>query len=154
MRTDLTRVMTLMHADSGSSRWFDFLNVRDTHHELSHNTQPNAIEQLTAIDTWEVQQFATLLQRMRDVDEGDGATLLDRSAVYFSSEVSNGAQHLATNLPVLLAGRCGGAFQPGRHVACAQGQPVSSLFLAILDALGVPSRTFGDDGTAALTGLA
>jgi hypothetical protein len=46
-------------------------------------------------------------------------------------------------LPVLLAGGSR-KFQTGRHVRYAQSAPVSSLYLSVLDAAGVPTERFGD----------
>ncbi len=44
---------------------------------------------LQAIDTWEVEQLAYLLQKMDEVTEGTG-TLLQHSQVFFSSEIEDG----------------------------------------------------------------
>jgi len=39
------------------------------------------------------------------------------------------------NLPVVVAGAGGGAFQPGRYVK-AKEQPITNLFLSMADAMG------------------
>ena len=46
-------------------------------------------------------------------------------------------------LVLLLAGGSG-KFKTGRHVRYNEGAPVSSLYLSILDAAGVPTERFGD----------
>jgi hypothetical protein len=56
-------------------------------------------------------------------------------------------------MPLLLAGRGGGAIAPGRHLR-RDGVPVADLYLSLLGAAGVPAATFGQDGTAPLAGLA
>jgi molybdopterin-guanine dinucleotide biosynthesis protein A len=45
---------------------------------------------------------------------------------------------------VLLAGGAGGRLQGGRHVACADGTPLTNLLLAILDKVDVHRDRLGD----------
>lgn len=150
---DLTRVATFMLGNGGSGRSYDFLGVPNAHHEVSHH-QDDADKQaqLQTIDTWEVDQLRYLLSRLAALDEG-GESVLHRSAVFFSSEIEDGDSHSHANLPVLLAGQAGGAFQTGRHVRVTQDEPVANLFISILNAVGVPTTSFGDDGTGLLAGL-
>lgn len=154
LRCDLTRVMTFMLGNGGSGRPYDFLpDVKGAHHELSHHrNQPEIQAQLQTIDTWEVAQFAYLLQQLQTVKEEDGASLLDHSLVMFGSEVADGNSHDHSNLPILLAGRLSGAVKPGRHIR--RSEPIANLYTSILNAVGVPVGKFGDDGTGPMQGLA
>jgi hypothetical protein len=153
MQCDVTRVLTFMLGNAGSNRTYDFLGVTGAHHELSHHGGDAAKQAaLQTIDTWEIAQFAYLLERMDAIEEGDG-TLLDHAAVYFASEIEDGNSHNHRNLPVLLAGSCGGAFSTGRHVAYDGEPPLANLFLSLLEALGVPQSSFGDNGTGPLANL-
>lgn len=150
---DLTRVVTFMLGNGRSERVYDFLGLSDTHHTYSHHQRrPDIYEALAKIDRWEVEQYAYLLQRLKTVREVDGTPLLDSSMVYFSSEVEDGNSHGHTNMPVLLAGRGGGALAPGRHVRYS-GEPVANLFISLMQAMGVEASTFGDDGTRPLPHL-
>jgi hypothetical protein len=56
-------------------------------------------------------------------------------------------------MPVLLAGGGGGTIATGNHRRYSN-QTVGNLFVSVLAALDVPTPTFGDDGTAALPGIA
>jgi hypothetical protein len=47
-------------------------------------------------------------------------------------------------LPILLAGRGGGAIQPGRHVRYEKDTPMTDLFLSMLDRMGTPAERIGD----------
>jgi hypothetical protein len=82
---------------------------------------------LLQIDTWEMQQIAYLLGKMKQVDEG-GQNLLYNSAVFVSSDVSDGDRHNHDDMPVLLAGHGGGSLSPGQHVwfPSAGGAPLTS----------------------------
>jgi hypothetical protein len=148
---DLTRVVTFMLANAASIRSFDFIGVVGAHHELSHHRgDPAKIDALTQIDTWEVGEFAYLLEQMQGTVDPSGASLLDNALVFFSSELSDGDRHTHRDLPVLVGGRGGGAVTPGQHRSLPAGTPIANLFLTMLDAAGVPAATFGQDGTELL----
>ncbi|NBD10242.1 MULTISPECIES: DUF1552 domain-containing protein [Corallococcus] len=149
---DLTRTCTFMLGNARSERVYSFLGLSGEHHAYSHHQRAQAnYDALAKIDKWEVEQFSYLLQRMKGVLE-EGGTLLDHSVAYFSSEIADGNMHEHKNLPILLAGRAGGAISPGRHVRYP-GVPLANLYASLLTMLGVPTTTFGDDGTGPLTGL-
>ncbi len=152
MQCDATRVISFMLGNAGSNRSYPFLDVPEGHHELSHHQDnPANFEKLTTIDTWEVEQLAYLLGRMKATPDGaDGETLLDNSLVFFSSEIEDGNSHAHTNLPVIVAGRAGGAIASGRHVVYDGQPPMANLFTTMLNALGVEQDSFGDDGTGSL----
>lgn len=148
---DQTRIITFMLANAGSNRRFDgFLTLNGAplsgqHHELSHHQgNTDNQERLAVIDTWEVQQFAYLLERLKGIEEEDGQSLLDHSLCFFSSEIEDGNSHSHFNLPVLLAGRGSGAVTPGRHVRYTNDEPIANLFLSMLHAAGAPAERFGD----------
>ncbi|MFY0527786.1 DUF1552 domain-containing protein [Archangium gephyra] len=149
---DLTRVATFMLGNARSDRVYDFLGLTSGHHTYSHH-QHHAENHaaLAKIDRWELEQFSYLLQRMKSVQEGD-ATLLDNSLVYFGSEVADGNSHGHSDMPVVLAGRGGGAVTPGRHVRYG-GLPIANLFISMLGSVGVDVSRFGDDGTGPLPQL-
>jgi hypothetical protein len=97
-----------------------------------------------------VEQFAYVLQRLANVQE-PGGSLLDSSLVFFSSEIEDGDAHRHTNMPILLAGRGGGAVAPGRHLRFTGSPDVGDLFLTILRAFGIQDATFGANSTSPLT---
>ncbi len=144
---DLTRVATFMMENPFNRRSFSFLGVSGNHHELSHHGgSASKHAALEKINVWEVQQFAYFLGKLRAVQEADG-TLLDNSTIMFTSEFGDGDDHYHRDLPVLLAGRGGGAFKPGRHIRLASQTPLANLYLSMLGAVGVNVGTFGSDGT-------
>ncbi|HSJ98247.1 MAG TPA: DUF1552 domain-containing protein [Myxococcota bacterium] len=150
-RCDVTRVITFMQANAGSNQTYPWLGVGDGHHQISHHQgNPANHAALQAIDTWEVEQFAYLLERLAAIPE-PGGSVLDSSLVFFSSEIEDGDAHRHLNLPVLLAGRAGGAVQPGRHLRWSSEQKLADLFLTILRAYGIQRSSFGLDGTAPLS---
>jgi len=150
-RCDVTRVITFMQGNAGSNQTYPWLGVSDGHHQISHHQGiPANHAMLQAIDTWEVEQFAYLLQQLAAIPE-PGGSVLDSSLVYFSSELEDGDWHSHVNMPILLAGRGGGAVQPGRHLRWSSEQKVANLFLTVLAAFGIPRASFGLDGSAPLS---
>jgi len=64
--------------------------------------------------------------------------------IVYGSNMSHGGLHSKSNLPVLLAGRCGGALHPGRHVRVPEETPLANLWLTMLDHFGAKVERFGD----------
>ena len=145
---DVTRSVTFMCGEGLNSLDFDFLGFSDQHHGISHSGAPDDYTKYVEITRWEVEKFASLCSKLLAIDEG-GATALDSSILYMGNEISHGAGHTRTDMPVLLAG---GLLDTGRHMAF-QGRPMGDMFISILGALGVQVNTFGDHGTQPLEGL-
>ena len=73
-------------------------------HELSHHGgDQDKLTQYEKINTWHVEQFAYMLDRMKSIREGEG-TLLDHSMILFGSSLRDGNRHDPHNLPMVLAG--------------------------------------------------
>jgi hypothetical protein len=68
---------------------------------------------------------------------------VDNTAVFFSSEIEDGDTHAHRNLPVIVAG-LGGGLPIGTHVRYPGGTPIANLFVTLLNAIDVPTTTFGD----------
>ena len=151
---DATRIITFMQGNGGNTsfRACPWLNISEDHHGLSHNGG-NAEKgaKLSAIDQWEVEQYAYFLQKLDQVQEGEG-TALDNSLIFLSSEISDGNRHNQENKPILLAGTAGGKIITGVH-ANFEGEPQPDLFIALLNLLGVPITKFGTAGTKPLAGI-
>jgi hypothetical protein len=143
-QTDLTRVGTLMVGREGSLQSYPEIGVPDPHHPLTHH-QGNAewIEQVARINAHHLELFAHFVARLKATPDGDG-TLLDHSMVVYGSAIADGNKHTHEDLPVLLAGRGGGGFRTGRHVVYAKPTPMTNLYLALLDRMGVHPESIGD----------
>jgi hypothetical protein len=64
--------------------------------------------------------------------------------ITYGSGLSEGNTHDHANLPLVLAGRACGKLRPGRHVRYADETPMTNLYVAMLDRMGVPAESFGD----------
>ena len=149
LQTDSTRLIT--HTLLGTSSVPPIQGVSLGHHDLSHHGQdPNKIEQLKRVELELMKALAGLLGKLKETKE-EGESLLDRTSVFFSSNLGNASNHAVRNLPVLLAG---GGFRHGSHLAFdpAKHPPLSNLYLSLLQRLGIEVDKFGSS-TGTLTGL-
>ena len=149
LRCDLTRVITFMAGNAVSQIIYEHVATAGHHQRSHHGNDPAAIAELVRIEAWEIEQLAYLFDRMKRVEVAPGQSLLDVSAVYFGSDVSNGDTHDFDGMPVIVAGRLGGEIRSGRHVVADAKTPLANLHLALAQAYGVSAASFGNS-TASL----
>jgi hypothetical protein len=147
---DKTRIATCMLNNDLSQMNFGFLDgVQGALHlDLTHNGRdPEREAMYLKTNQFHVEQFAYLLSRLKAIDEG-GQSLLDSSLLMFCSNLFDGDRHQADEMPILLAGRGGGALQTGRVLDYRdRGEDqrrACSLYLSVMDRMGVQLKQFGD----------
>ena len=128
------------------------MDVPDGHHDLSHHGN-DAVkkEKIRKINLFHTRQLAYFLQKLRDVQEGDG-TLLDHCMIAYGSGIHDGNAHNHEDLPLLLAGGGCGSLTSGRHLRFAPETPLSNLWLSMLNRLEISWEKLGDS-TGTLSGL-
>lgn len=163
--TDMTRVVTFNTGNEGTGPAVPEIGVKRDRHALSHhNGNKEALEQLTRSDEFNVRQFAYFLDRLSQVEDGDGS-LLDTTVALYGSGLSYGNSHGTTSLPLVLAGGGDLGLKHGAHVDYNQQvkgfkgygrgvgvyhSPVNSkahfsnLLLTIARKMGVEAETFAD----------
>lgn len=143
-QTDQTRIAAFMLARDGSNKNFPEIGVTEGHHELSHHrNELGKIDSIKKIDRFYISHFAYFLEKMASIREGDGS-LLDHSMIVLGSAISDANRHTHNDLPVILAGRGGGAFTTGRHILHPTDTPMCNLYLNLLDRMGIREDQFGD----------
>jgi Protein of unknown function (DUF1552) len=147
---DKTRVITLMLNNDLSQMNFKFLDgVRGALHlDLTHNGKAPEFEAMyLKTNQFHAEQFTYLVKRLKEIDEG-GRSLLDNSILMFASSLFDGDAHSADQLPIVLAGRAGAAMQTGRILDYLDkgddNRRACSLYLSIMDLMGVRLESFGD----------
>ena len=150
---DKTRIATLMLNNDLSQMNFKFLEgVRGALHlDLTHNGRAPALEAMyLKTNQFHAQQFAYLMDRMKAIDEG-GSSLLDNSLLMLTSSLFDGDTHGADQLPIVLAGKAGGALKTGRILDYLEkgneNRRACSLYLSLMDRMGVKLDRFGDATT-------
>jgi len=146
-QTDRTRVASLIISRDLSAMYYPFLQVSDGHHAASHNNLSDGYER---ISRFHVSQLAYLATKLDSMPEGDG-TVLDNSCLMFLSELWIGRLHDNTRLPLVLAGGLGGTLETGRalnyYKAGDENRRMCSLYLSIMDRMGIKLDRFGDATT-------
>ncbi|MDG1892148.1 MAG: DUF1552 domain-containing protein [Verrucomicrobiota bacterium] len=147
---DKTRIATCMLNNDLSQMNFGFLKgVKGSLHlDLTHNGKDAELEAMyLKTNQFHTAQFAYLVERMKQIREGEG-TLLDHSLLLFCSNLFDGDRHQASEMPMLLAGRGGGNLQSGRvldySIQADEERRACNLYLSIMSRMGLSVPRFGD----------
>ncbi len=144
-QTDSTRVISFAVAPEGSNRPFPSLNISEGHHYLTHHSgNKDKILKVAQIERWYMERFARFLRTLDGMKESDGTSVLDNSMIVYGCAIGDGNKHNHDELPVVLAGGGGGTLQTGRHVLLEQQKPMTNLYTAMLDRMGVKAEKVGD----------
>lgn len=139
LQTDSTRVISLW---LGSQERPEIEGVKLAHHDASHHGQdPAKLEQLALIEEAEIKVLADFLGKMKQSTEGE-QTMLDRTAIFYASNLGNSSSHDNNNLPILLAG---GGFKHQGHLAFDRknNKLLSNLFVRMIQQMGIEAKSFG-----------
>jgi hypothetical protein len=134
LQTDSSRLVTLQLL--GTSSVPPIPGVSQGHHDLSHHGQdPTKIAQLKILEVEKLKVLRTFLTQLKETQE-EGDSLLDRTMVFFSSNLADASKHSVKNMPVLLAG---GGFKHGQHLAFDQENnlPLCNLFVSMLQRMDI-----------------
>jgi hypothetical protein len=143
-QTEITRTTTFMLAKELSNAVYPKSGIRDSFHTLSHHSNNESNKaRFAVLNRYHATLFAYFLDKLAELPDGE-ETLLDHSLILYGSGMSDGNSHNHDPLPIVLAGRAGGALQGNRHIRQKELTPMSNLLLAILDRLGCPVEHFGD----------
>lgn len=146
-QTDRTRVASLLLARDLSAMYYPFLGVSRGHHSASHDNLSEGYEKITR---FHLSQLAYLATKLDAMPEGEG-TVLDNSCLLWLSNLWHGRSHDNSKLPVVLAGGLGGTLETGRSLsyldAGDDNRKMCSLYLSIMDRMGIELDSFGDAET-------
>ena len=149
LQTDSTRVVTLFL--NTFSIVPDIAGVKEETHSLTHHgNRPEALDQLSRIESAQFRELATFLGGLDAVEEG-GETLLDRTMVLYGTPMGSANSHSNLNLPILLAG---GGFRHAGHLAfdAKKNYPLPNLFVSMIRRLGLEVDRFASS-TGTMRGL-
>ena len=157
---DATRVSTFMMDHGQSNRYFNFIDgVNGTWHALSHwkdisgetedddgmtswTSRDEKRSMYNRVTAWHTEQVAYLLSRLQGITTQHGS-LLDQTMIVYGSSLSDGHEHAANDLPVLLAGG-GSVIRQGYQSGNQTETSMSDLHLTMLQRLGVPTTSFAE----------
>ena len=137
LAADFTRVVTLQYTNSVGQPHMKWLGVDEGQHDLSHepNSNVDAQEKLTRINTWYAGEIAHLAARLAATPEpgGDGS-MLDHTTILWTNELGEGNSHTREDIPwVMIGGGLG--FRTGRALEFPS-VPHNRLLLTLAHAFG------------------
>ena len=138
---DLTRVVAFTLSGASSGQRWPAKGVQKAHHTLEHS---NDVPGQNTMGTYYASKFSRLLTQLQAVDDGGGQTALHNSSIILGMECwsDSSSGHYLTDIPFVLAGQGGGAFQTGRIVDAA-GRSNNDLLVSVQKASGIQSEVFG-----------
>ncbi len=178
-KCDITRVATLQLTNSNGDRTYipnKLVNPTGyfNSHFLAHLNGPTVTEQQRAASENQKpacdgvlnSKLGDMITKMKAIPEG-GGTMLDNTVILWANHMGDGNLHNSVDLPLILAGSCGGYFKTGRILKFpgprakpfpsaelyANGQnptPLNGLYVGLANAMGIPITTFGDPGYGGL----
>ena len=153
LQTDSTRVISLSFTELGKEGG-GIPGVSSGYHSLSHHGQVEEVmDELAIVERFHTAQFSRFLDKLKEVKEPNGQSLLDSTMALFGSGMSNGNSHSLRDLPVVLAG---GGFKHGEHKHYARKGRTSlslcNLYLTMLQNFGLEIDQF-NNSSGTLTGL-
>lgn len=153
LQTDSTRVISLSFTELGKEGG-GIPGVGTGYHSLSHHGQVQEVmDELAIIERFHTTQFSRFLDKLKEVKEPNGESLLDNTMALFGSGMSNANSHSLRDLPVVLAG---GGFRHGEHKHYARNGRASvslcNLYLSMLQNFGLEIDQF-NNSTGTLSGL-
>jgi hypothetical protein len=143
-QANLTRVVSFMMAAEVSNQPYNFINIPDAFHPLSHHANnPTKLSNLAKVQAWNTGEFAKFCAKLQSIPDGEG-NMLDNSILVFGSNMSDSNAHNHFPLPMAIVGGGTGRIKGNRHLRYPDKTPIANMHLTILDRIGVPMESFGD----------
>ena len=148
-----TNVLSLQWTRAVSDARFVHLGINGGHHDMSHELDSNTEvrEQLIQMNTWYGEQFAYLINNLKDTPDPSGqGSLLDNSFVIWGNELGKGNSHTLRNIPFVSAGNLQGSVNTGRYLQYNRSNHAGFL-AAMANLYGSNLSGFGDYNEALLS---
>jgi hypothetical protein len=149
MACGLTNVASIMYrVGENDAQPYPFLPgpMSGTEHHLTTHA-PDDDEQskamLTGIYTWYSTQLARLAQKLDEITDPQGGTMLDNTLIVWGSEIAKGNTHSWEDMSFLLLGGAGGTIIGDKYHQFG-GLPHNRLLVTVANAMGLDVQTFGD----------
>jgi hypothetical protein len=145
LAADATRVVVLQLGDQGDANVIfttlgfkaagkgDNTGDNNGFHNIAHANGADKDK----CDTWFQSQLAYAIGGMKT------AGLLDRGVMLAMNSMRHG-MHEFNNVPAMMAGNAGGYFKTGRSIKLPANTANNGILIALANALGVPTETFGN----------
>lgn len=119
-------------------------------HMMGHSGEDNHERDHARIFRWYYEQLAYMVQRLKEIPDGNGETLFDGTMIVCVSNFGS-PHHRRRDPPYMLIGNPGGAFVPGGQYMDAHNgshRNHADLLLAIAQGMGMGITQFADSTNA------
>ncbi len=152
LQMDKTRVATVIFQNDSSNMNYGFVDGvenRGLHGAISHHQHDKeTLRQYQLTNEYHVGLCAYALEKMSQVDEGDGSTLLDNTMLTFGSNMMDGNSHYSAAFPVVLCGGANCDIKGGRVLdfsdEAVENRRLMNLHLATAQRMGADLSAFGN----------
>jgi hypothetical protein len=143
--SDLTRVFAFKLGRDASNRVYPESGYKGAFHSSSHHQEKeDRIVDFAKINKYHVGLVPYLLEKLKNMTDGDGASVLDNTLVLYGSPMGDSNVHNHKRVPLFVAGHAGGALKGNVHIRAADGTPLANAMLTMAHKLGLDLPSFGD----------
>jgi hypothetical protein len=108
-----------------------------------HGGNADNMERHAKVNAHYAQLFATFLEKLKSMPEGDG-TVLDHSLIFYGAGMSDGQAHAPYPLPLVAVGRGGGLVKGDRFIVAPEWTPIANLWLGVANLYGIRLNAFAE----------
>lgn len=143
--SDMTRVFSFKTGRDSSSRTYPESGTNKGFHPASHHGgRDSGIMDFNLINKYHVSMVPYLLDKLKNIEEGDG-NLLDKTLIMYGSPMADANLHNHRRCPLILLGGANGALEGDLHLKAPDGTPMADVMLTLLHKLGIDDmHSFGD----------
>ncbi len=142
-QTDSTRVITYNVRRELAGGTFPVHHVSKGFHALTHhNNDPKNLDELAQVDEINMGFWAKFLERMHQIPQADGRSLLDHTVMAYSSIA--GMDHSRDKLPTAIFGGEALGLAHQTHLKLPEKTPLARVWHTMADRMGVKTDTLQD----------
>jgi hypothetical protein len=143
--SDVTRVFSFKMGRDGSSRVYPGSGVDKPFHPASHHgDNVDNIKDFAQINRYHVGMLPYFLDRLAELQEGDGS-LLDKTTIIYGSPMGDPNVHNHKRCPLVILGGNNGQLDGGMHLRADEGTPMANVMLSLMHRIGLEDKvSFGD----------
>lgn len=158
LQMDKTRVINFIFENDTNGQRFDFIpgvSGKGMHDISHHRSRADELEDYRRINLWHVQQFARIIERSKQIDEGHGTTLFDNTIMLFGTTMRDGDVHDHQRCPLVVAGGRSAGISGGRvvNVEKEEDRRLCNLYLSLAHHMGCEDWTSFGNSHHPLSGL-
>ncbi len=149
--SDMTRVFSFKMGRDASSRVYPESGTDSPFHPASHHGgRDERVLDFATINKYHVGLLPYFMDRLKDIEEGDG-NLLDKTMILYGSPMADSNIHNHRRCPLIVLGGANGQLDGNMHVKAPDGTPMADAMLTLTHKLGLDDVNQFGDSTGSLS---